>query len=522
MRHQTDTRSLAIRIFLTCWIVYGLHVTTEVVREHYPTVALGDHLTFRLDEYAGLHPDLFETEDEGWRQGNNPGIAFFAAVPYAAASPAIDALVEEVRERRAASGRQEPPSYEARPLSKRFFEEAWERGLDVKLGLAAWVTQAFFMAPLCAASVVMVFLLLDGLTGNRREALWLALIYAFGTPVFYRAGFLNHNMALGIIAFGAFLFMWDPWDRWRPSNRTRLLVGGLGGGLAVLFDYSGLIFMGFLFVYALLLRQGEEGQGSGRGSPVRSLLRPGPLARDAGWFAVGAIGPLLLLWFYQWQSFGHPFLPAQHYMPPVKWIEEGYQGYGFPQLELFAMLGFDHRFGLFAFCPLLLAAFAAPWMDDGGDGMLPRREALLVLALLLGLWIFFSGSNYTRLQYNTGVRYMAPVVPFLFVAAAAVVRRFRPGLRYAVAAFSVGLTWCLTMYREVEQPLGVLDPVVRTLVGGLQLPALRTLERMEEGAYGGFADYGTSPIPLLLLAAAVIYGIWRYGGTRGEESPSGS
>jgi hypothetical protein len=47
-------RSIAWRLFLTSWLVYALHVATDVVREHYPALALGDHLSFRLDEYGGL------------------------------------------------------------------------------------------------------------------------------------------------------------------------------------------------------------------------------------------------------------------------------------------------------------------------------------------------------------------------------------------------------------------------------------------------------------------------------------
>ena len=50
-------------------------------------------------------------------------------------------------------------------------------------------------------------------------------------------------------------------------------------------------------------------------------------------------------------------------MPPVEWIEPGYQGYGPPQLKLFLALGFDIRFGSFAFLPPLLFALAAPLLN---------------------------------------------------------------------------------------------------------------------------------------------------------------
>ncbi len=497
-------RGLAWRIFLTAWIVFTLHFTTDIVREHYPAFALGDHLSFRLDEYGGLHPDLFETEGYGWHIGNNPGISMMAAIPYALARPIIDPIVDAVRERRRASGRTAPPEYQTEwPNQRAFFEEAWRRGLDVKLVLGAFVTQVLFMAPVCAASAVLIFFLMRRLLDDERLAAGLALLYAFGTPLFYRAAFLNHNMVLGIIAFAAFLVLWDPGGAGRLGLRGRFIIAGLAGGTAVLFDYSGVVFLAALFVYAHLRYRSGTG--------AREMVR------RSWWYGLGALGPILLLWFYQWRSFGNPFLPGQHWMDPVRWIEEGYQGYGLPQLELLVALAIDHRFGLFVFCPLFLLALAAPWVDRGENARLPRRELWAMLAAFAALWLFFAGSNYTRLQYNTGMRYMAPVVPFLFVLAAVVLVRLRGWLARLIALGSVGLTWCLAMYREVERPLGVLDPVARTLVEGFQLPVLETLEKTG-GAYGGLGAGGTSPLPLLVFAAALIAVVWGWPPARGVTS----
>ena len=58
---------------------------------------------------------------------------------------------------------------------------------------------------------------------------WLALLYAFGTPVFFRTGFINHNMILGHFTFVAFLAMWNPGKdtRWhdvavlKPQTTTK-------------------------------------------------------------------------------------------------------------------------------------------------------------------------------------------------------------------------------------------------------------------------------------------------------------
>lgn len=489
-------RQVAVRLFFTCWLIYGLHFATDIVREHYPAIALGDQFSFRLDEFGGLHPDLFEKEGYGWHIGNNPGVSMFAAIPYALSRPVIDPIVRKVQARRQAEGAR-PPEYDSPwPNERRFFREAWERGLDVKLGLAAAVTQFFFMAPLSALSVLLVFYALRFMVGSDRRAFWLSILYAFATPVFYRTAFLNHNLAMGIIAFAAFVAMWDPGGTGRFSPRTRFVLAGLAGGTAILFDYSGVVLFAGLFLYGLA-----------------RFWAPSDWAarfRSGVWYAAGAAVPIMLLLLYQWRSFGNAILPGQHWMPPVEWIELGYQGYGPPQLELLVALAFDHRFGVFAFSPFLLLVLLIPWANRVPHRILPRREMWAVALISIAMWVFFAGSNYTRLQYNTGLRYLSPIIPFLFLLAVPALMRIRALPAYLIGVLSIGWMWALAMYREVESPLGVLDPVLRTLIEGFELPVLRTIERLG-ATYGGLAGSGTSPLPLFALTAALIAGIWLAG-----------
>ena len=468
--------SLAIRLFLTCWLVYALHFATNTVREIYLGLAIGDHLSFRVDEYGGLHHDLFETPGRGWHIGNNPGASMLGAIPYAAARPVIDRIVEHVNRTRAASGLAGPPAYESPwAPARKFYAEAWRRGLDVKFGLGAFVMHAFCMAPLSALSVVVMFFLLRRMMEEDQRALWFSLLYAFGTPLFFRTGYLNQNMLVGHCILGAFAALT------LLEGRRAALIAGFLGGFSLLLDYSGAVALGCLFLYAAMLR--------------REYAVP---------YAAAAAPPVFLLWFYQWASFGHPFYPGQHYMPPVEWIDKGYQGVSGPQFELLWMLAFDYRFGLFVSCPLLLAAAAAPLLRQS---LLRTRELRLLLLLFVLFWTFFSTVNYTRLQYNTGVRYMAPMIPVLFLPAAAALSRLPRWALYCVSVAALGQAWCMAMYRDVERGFGVLDPVLHVLLGGFQLPALTTLNRMNLGleALAG----GVSPLPLFALTGALVYGIWR-------------
>ena len=492
-------RQIAWRLFFTTWIVFAMHFTTDVVREHYPAIALGDRLSFNLEGYCGLHPDLFELPGRGCFMGNNPGISMLAAIPYAMARPVIDFVTNRVLARRQASGQTEPPVYNTPwPNSRRFYAEAWRRGLDIKLGMAAMVMQWFFMAPSSALAVVLMFFVLAAVLQSDRKAMWLALLYGFGTPVFFRTGFLNHNLLLGHIAFAGFAVLWNPWHGTRLTNRTREFLCGLAGGLTILFDYTGAVLILGLGMYAVLKRWREDG--------------PREAVRAGVWYTLGTLGPVVLLWFYQWRAFGNPFLPGQHWMPPVEWIDRGYQGYEFPpKPRLLLMLLADHRFGLFVSAPVLLLALAAPLLDRGATRRIPALETTMLFGLCAGTWLFFGGSNYVQLQFNTGIRYLSCLFPFLFVPAALVLARLRPATAFAWALLGLSVAIPLAMYRKVQYPIGILDPIVRTFAAGFTLPILRTMTDMS-GQFGDYFTHGVSPLPFYVLAGAVIWAIWHHWG----------
>ena len=489
-----STQEIAIRLFLTCWIIFALHFSTNIVREIYLTLTIGDHASFRVDEYAGLHPDLFEKPGYGWHIGSNPGVSMVAAVPYAIVRPIIDAIVQHVRVRRE-QNQQNPPAYDSPwPMARRFYEESWKRGYDVKFALGSLVMQVLCMAPSSALGVVAMFLVLRRLLVSRRAALWLAFLYAFGTPVFYRTGYLNHNLMLGHIAFGGFLLLWNPFEWSRDSRPARYGWAGVAGGTALLFDYSGGIFLVALCLYGLIKACAEESFQAGLRLSIRYVL--------------GAFGPIFLLWWYQGMSFGHPFLPGQHWMPSVEWIERGYQGVGWPQFELLSLLLFDYRYGLFVTSPLMLLAFVAIQRAFRVKSILGLRELGFIFLTFFALWLFFGGVNYTRLQFNTGIRYLSPIFPFLFIPLAVTLAQWSERWVLLIGIVSVAQNWALAMYRDVERGLGVLDPLFHVFAGGFQLPLLTTLSRFN-AQFGDVFVNGPSPLPLFALTGALLYVIWR-------------
>ena len=484
----------AWRIFLTVWVIYSLHFASNVVRETYLAVALGDGLRIRVDEYVGLHPDLFVIEGRGAFINNNPGASILGAIPYAAVRPLIE-LLFRIRPELAApkqGGEYEDP----RPNRRRFFQQARARGLDIKLGLAAASMQVGLMAPLGALAAALLFLFLRERLGDARRAKWLALLYAFGTPIFFRSAFLNQNALVAHwVLFAYLLLASSRGERVLASSSGRLVGAGALLGLAVLSDYSAaplaVVFGGWIAV------------GSWNPGRLRTAERGWrPAFRSLAWFAVGAAGPLAVLLGYQWVAFGNLLLPAQSYMPDTALGARGWHGVTLPSLELLWRNLFDPRFGLFVFSPMLAAAFALPFMRaQPGD---PRRgELVFVYSSFLALYLFTSAIQFGLLQFNTGVRYLVPTVPLLFVALVPVLLRARPLVRYLLVVPTLAISWSASMARE-----DIPTSLAQVFLGGFRLPWLTVLEKTSS-AYLPFLAGRASPLPLFVLTGVVLWTVWR-------------
>lgn len=483
-----SVRGTAIRLFITCWLVYALHFATNTVREIYPALSLGDHLSFDVSEYAGLHPDIFEVPGRGNFINNNPGASILGAIPYALTRPITDRIVEHVQRVRASNPEALPGEYNSQySMAREFYREAYKRGLDVKFGLAAGVTQAFCMAPISALSAAVMFYILVSLTATIRASLMLSLLYAIATPVFYRTAQLNQNLLLCHFALFAFALLWRPWDDPLYPKRPRYFVVGLLCGWAVVLDYSGVVVLFVLSVYGLVRRS--------------SLPREIRSRWDIPQFAIGVAICGAFLMTYQWMSFGNPFYPAQHYMPPAMFTGFGYHGMDTPHLDLFWRTGFDMRFGLFTSAPLLLLSLYVPGWFNSRTRIVGAREMCCIVIFSSAFFLFCAANQYARMQFNSGVRHIVPVVPFLFLLAAGVLRRLPLLFAVLIGIASTYWSWCLAMYRDVEQGVGVFESLIHITLEGFRLPWLVTLEKM------GYLTTA-SATPLLLLSGAIVSAIW--------------
>ncbi len=489
-------RGVAVRLFLTVFLVYAAHFASNVVRETYLAMALGEHLSVRVDEYLGLHPDLFEIAGRGAYINNNPGASVAGAVPYALARPALALLF---RWKPGLVAPKPAATYDdPRPNRNRFMNEARARGLDVKLALAALIMQVGLMAPIGALAAVVMFRYLRARLGDDRPALWLALLYAVGTPIFFRSAFLNQNALMA--HYTLFAFAGVTWPGADAGRVRRMEVwAGLWLGLALLTDYSAAPLIMAFGVW----RCWEGWRAEGLRGAFGAGLRVG----------AGAAGPVALLFLYQWMAFGHPLFPAQRYMPPTQFSVRGWNGMTLPTADLLWRNLLDPRYGLFAFSPMLAAAFAAPWVRER-RGAPAAGELGFIAAAFAAVWLFNSANQFASLQWNTGVRYMVPLVPLLFLALVPVLLALPAAWRWVLVAPTLVISWAVAMARE-----SVPESLARLATRGLELPFLTVLEKTA-AAYAPVLARGSWPFVLaaygmLGLAIAVV---WRWGRERGARA----
>jgi hypothetical protein len=477
------------RIFLIAWMLYTIHFATNVVREHYPAFSIAEHGTFRVDGYEGFHADIFVHRDGHAVIGNQVLVSVLAAVPLFIFDPVLDALEQYSKSRLAAEGN-EAEYRTVKPIRRAFFQLVRDRGLDLRFGAATAITTAFLMAPATALFLVFFYDVLKRRGVDSGEASALAFLLGFGTPLFFRTSTLNHNLFVMYAMFAAFVLLWT--KPGEPVSARNRLLAGFFGGLTIATDYVGVVILPLLYAYLVLPRA--------RAASWRASLSESAL------MVLGSIPPVLFLLYSQWAMYGNPFLPGQYWMPDQNiYVNEGLRGFTLPAPDLFFQNLFHPGFGMFTWSPVLLLALVPVAWYARDTLILPTRERWFVIAAAAAILLFSSANQYARLQWNSGFRYLLPLVPFLMLAIADHWIRLAPRVKMAIAAGAVIHSWVLTVYRE---PVPLSWRLL--FVEGPQLPWYRVLS-MTSNPDSAFV--GTWWLPSILLAATlgVAAGIWKYG-----------
>lgn len=488
---MTSSRGPGIRwrLFATVWLVTAVFATTNVVRETYLAISLGERLSVRVDRFHGLHPDLFEIPGRGWFINGNPGASIIGAVPYGILVRPSIALATRI-----APGLAEPkpPARydDPRPNRTRFMNEARARGLDVVLGMAALGTGITVMAPAAALAALLMFALLRARLGDERRALAWSLLFVFVTPTLFRAAFLNHNALVAHLVLAAFVVKAGLSPADGPLfGRAGPITIGLLLGFALVCDYTAIP---FLMVFGCWLM-----------NDAWNRERMAGVLRDLAGYAAGGIASMSVLFAYQWVAFGHPFWPAQVYMPPTDLSSQGWMGFTLPTIDRFARNLVDLRYGLFAFSPVLALALAGPFLRTRASFWSARSPEMKWILISFGaLLLFVSAQTFTYLQWNTGARYLVPIVPLLFIAAVPVLEAMPRAGRWVLVAVSLVITLAVSMTRED------IPTALRMIASeGPTLPLLIVLRKMSSGY-----DVNLPPTTFGLIAfvmTAILFVLWR-------------
>jgi len=532
--------STVVRVFLTCWIVYSLFFATNVVREHYPAFSLIERGDWVCDDYAGFHADIFQHTDGHWYVGNNVLGSVFAALPLLVFDPVLDALEAHSKAKLAASPEPPDTTYDTKyPIRREMFRKVKLAGLDLRFGASTVITSVFLMAPLSALLAALVYRVLRDRRIERGKALWMTWLFAFGTPVFFRTAHLNHNMFLMEALFLAFFLLWVRPEMSFPVSLGRRVGAGFLCGTALALDYAGVIPAGVLALYLVVPRARVAGWGAA--------------LRESVPFALAAVPPVLFLLGTQWAMYGDPFTPGQFVMRDVNYTERGLRGIGLPSLEVFVKNLISPSWGLLAYAPVLVLGFWPIRRRERTELVFPARERRWSALFVLTFMLFCAANWYSLMQFNTGFRYLLPVVPFVFLAASDhLVRMSGPWLKgITVASIAHEVVLCMARevndteqnLRDLAERLGIGQTAVegywralltetpvpmayrRLFSEGIQLPWLTGLRQTSPGREALLGN-PFLVAGLFALAGGAICGLWvvglRHESFRRQALPSGA
>ena len=493
--------SIKFRIFIISWIFFTIHFATNVVREHYPAFSLVDHGTFKVDEYQEFHPDIFVHTDGHSYIGNNVAGSVIAAIPLFVFDPILDQIERYEKRKIQREGVPETIYRTRHTNSIKLLQKVKENGLSLRFGAATVVTSVFLMAPLSALTIVFMFHILCKRGQSSRQALWLSLLFGFGTPFFFRTGVLNHNMLIMYAVFLAFYLLWiRPGMDFPVSIKNRLIAGFLCGlGLSV--DYSGVVTLLVMYGYLVVNRLSSA---SFKTSVWESI-----------YFILGSVPPVLFLLYSQWAMFENPFLPGQYWMPDVTttegyhfhnpYSESGFRGFTWPALDLYFLNLFDPSYGMYAYGPILAMGLIPTFFYTRTELILPRPERRLVAILFILFLTFCAANQYSRIQFNSGFRYMLPLVPLIYLSLCDHLVRISKRWLIVIVVPVLLHSWIITMVRE-----SISESYYRIFTEGIQLPWLAVLRATVPANH---PVLGSSLLPIIIITFTLflILFIWNIG-----------
>jgi hypothetical protein len=390
--------------------------------------------TFQIDRYVENTVDYAKV-GEHYYSDKAPGTAFLGIPIYAGLKVFLDSpLLEGVMDRLANND------------AFRATLRAEGTGIlaeKVRFAIAQVVLTFFLAALPSAITGVLMFRLLATLTSKLWSRFIMVLGYGLFTPAFAYAGALYGHQLSAAFLFAAFYIIFM--RRNRLSGAALFSVGGLLG-LSVVTEYPSILMVGVLMLYILYI-----------------LRQEGDL-RLAGW-AVLSGGFIALAWMaYNTAVFGGPLNLG--YSQSELWTDQhgtGFMSLTLPHWDAIWGITFGAFRGLFILSPWLLLFF--PGLFLWRQTRKYRPEFWVVLANVVGIFLFNASSIMWWGGFAVGPRYLLPMLPFMVLPVAFVIDRWgnKAWFRVILVLFLIWsflATWGLTLADQAFPSDSIRNPLL--------------------------------------------------------------
>jgi hypothetical protein len=243
-----------------------------------------------------------------------------------------------------------------------------------------------------------------------------SMLYGYGMLL------VSHTLS-AVVAFGAFMLLYDAREDPAPCGHARAFAAGLLAAATTLFEYPALPVSVALTAYAMYV-----------------LWRRGGVKPIAA-YALGGLIPALIMMHFQWRAFGNPLTPGHLFVENDAFRAAHHQGlYGAtgPTLEALYGLLIDLGAGLFPLTPLLV--FGVFGLVQLARDRERRPDAIAAIAIVVLSVLVISSMNNWRGGWTIGARYLAVIVPFLAWAALCALERLAERWEALAIALAVGTT----------------------------------------------------------------------------------
>ncbi|HEX4084045.1 MAG TPA: hypothetical protein VHY22_03980 [Chthoniobacteraceae bacterium] len=300
------------------------------------------------------------------------------------------------------------------------------------MNINAWLTSLFSVGIISALGVVLAFRIALRLAGGRLwPAFWGAVAFGFGTLFLPFATLLFDHDVTATLLVAAFYYLFA------GCEGGLLFLAGLLAGVAAITNYVAAVPAGFLGLYLVASRL--------RGRRWRVT------ARQALWYGLGLLGPLIAICAYNKACYGSPFALSNAFQNPA-FIEKGpsFLGmFGVPNPGIALILLFSPFRGIFYGAPILFMGVYGLWRM--------RRVFRLEMALFIGIGLVFFLVNSSFMGWHAGFscgpRYLIPATAFLALPAVYGFMQW-PRISAALLAVSIGINFLFTV-TDAESPIGV-------------------------------------------------------------------